>query len=243
MKKELDNLEFDDWYIKQSRAVSPEELDTLGSKLIEFMHRKSFGGGCTTHFFKHGTKDGSNGFFYFDSPMSERLAHYLIGKEMVRYAGKRSFHGRKYKSWTFQKDNVVSEKLLEIREEIKAVLTSTQQRKEIIKKATIGYLNRHGDMYLRWLFNNLRFEILAGGTEDFVVTEVNKTFILVENVCLEFIEAINELQKEDMLKINSNGYVLPGKKFKFTMWGKDGNKDSISPFVFQEEKILQPNLH
>lgn len=28
-----------------------------------------------------------DGFFYFDSPMNERLAHYLIEKELVCYAG------------------------------------------------------------------------------------------------------------------------------------------------------------
>lgn len=243
MKKELDSLEFDNWYVKQTWAASPEELDSLGSKLLEFMHTKSFGGACTTHFFKHGETEGMNGFFYFDSPMNERLAHYLIEKELVCYAGKRSFHSIKYKSWTFQKDSGISEKLVAIREEIKEFLTDSQQRKETIKRATELYLNRHGDMYLRWLFNTHRFGVLAGGTEDFVLKEGNKSFVLVENVCPEFVEAISELQKEEKLKINSNGYVLPGRKFKFSMWGKDGNEDSISPFVFREEKIFQPNLH
>lgn len=243
MKKELDILEFTDWYRDQFWAASPEAMDKLSSKLIEFMHTKSFGEACTTHFFKHGDKEGMDGFFYFDSPMSERLAHHLIEKEMVRYAGKRSFHGMKYKSWTFQEDGTISEKLMAIRDEIKKLLTDGKKRQETIKKATELYLNRHGDMYLRWLFNNHRFGILAGGTEDFILKEGNKSFVLVENVCPEFVLAITELQKEEKLKINANGYVLPGRKFMFSMWGKDGNEDYISPFVFMEEKIFQPNLH
>ncbi len=91
-------------------------------------------------------------------------------------------------------------------------------------------------MYLRWLFNIHRFEVLVGDTEDFVLKKGIKFFVLVENVCPEFVEAISELRKEEKLKINSNGYVLPGRKFKFSMWGKNGKEDPSLPSYFGKRR-------
>lgn len=239
MKQKIESLEIDAWYKNQSWAKTTEEFKSLGEELIKFMKSvkpSKDKNGYVTHFFMHKRDEDVKGFFYSDCPMNENLAKYLIEKERVRYAGKKRHQGKKYKSWTFQDNLKESENNLSIRKELEQTLNSEVKRKSLIKAAIELKLDKSQDMFLNWMFNNRKFSILAGGIQDYVIREGKKETILVENVCKEFIQIMNELVKEEKIKVFPNGYVLASKNFKLKLWEENTNNPAM-PFIVEEERL------
>ena len=95
-------------------------------------------------------------------------------------------------------------------DKINNINNSPGLKKRIQRNAIIVFLEREHHFPMRRLMRKEKFYQISNGIFKLKVDEK----VIIENVNRELIEVVHELIKEEILKIDHYGWLIPGNRFK-----------------------------